>query len=168
MRRRTDSQFRWNRSHKYNSEYDFPLTKSCTQFRQNIAPPDTLLKLSAGIFHHAHYYLYCVDWRWSKHGSTWVAVSGGRTSETILTDANLFCIHALMCVNRRSRPWDQRGLPLWSEINTHATAAVDTGPLSNPATLLSLIICQLLTLAGLGINQCWQTTVTTSPRGHCR
>lgn len=108
-RTRTDSRFRWNRSHKYNSEYDFPQTKSCTKSTHNIAPPDTLLKLSAGVFHHAHHCLYCFDWRWSKHGSTWVAVSGGRRSEGILTDANLFCIHALMYVNGQPRPWDQRG-----------------------------------------------------------
>lgn len=39
----------------------------------------------------------------------WVAVSGGRARDRVLTDANLFCVHALMCVNRQSRPWDQRG-----------------------------------------------------------
>lgn len=36
-------------------------------------------------------------------------LSGGRRREIILTDANLFCVHALMCVNRQSRPWDQLG-----------------------------------------------------------
>lgn len=48
-----------------------------------------------------------------------------------------------------------------------ATAAVDTRPSFGPPMLSSLIICQLLTLTRLRINQRWQTTVTTSQRGHC-
>lgn len=37
----------------------------------------------------------------------WLCQEPGGEGE-ILTDANLFCVHALMCVNRQSRPWDQR------------------------------------------------------------
>ncbi len=118
-----------------------------------------LLKLNAGVFHHDHYCLCCFDRRWGKHGSTWVAVSGGRRRERILTDANLFCVHALMCVNRQSRPWDQCGRAriismVWTEPSSSrcwhdALAAVDTRPSSGPPTLSRLIIRQLLTLTRL-------------------
>lgn len=38
-----------------------------------------------------------------------VALSGGRVRLRILIDVNVLCVHALMCVNRQSRPRDQRG-----------------------------------------------------------
>jgi len=71
-------------------------------------PWNTLLKFNRGISHHDHC-VNCCDCRWGKHTSSWVAVSGWRRGERILTDANLFCFHALICVNRQSRSWDQCG-----------------------------------------------------------
>lgn len=46
---------------------------------------------------------------WGKMGALWVALSGGRVWVRILIDANVLCVRALMCVNRQSRPRDQRG-----------------------------------------------------------
>lgn len=142
--------------------------------------PPNPLKLSAGMSHHEHYTIVSIV---SARGEVnmaalWVAVSGGRARERVLTDANLFCVHALMCVNSQSRPWDQWvrawiTSTVWVEPSSwrrwhDAMAAVDTRPSPSPPPLSSLIIHQLLTFTRWGINQRWQTTVTTSQRGHRR
>lgn len=51
---------------------------------------------------------------------------GRRTA--ILTDANLFAVHVLMCVNRRSRPRDRRPSVLGSPRPPFRPSAADMKP----------------------------------------
>lgn len=106
----------------------------------------------------------------------WVAVSGGRREGEREYWLMLICFASMLwCVSIGSRgPGINAavlGLPLrsnWTFILPLLTwyywPPLTPDPLSSPPTLSGLIICQLLTLTRLGINQRWQTTVTTKPR----
>lgn len=129
--------------------FDFPQTKLWSPFKHDINVnnlPLNSLKLSAGIPRHEHHCLFCFTRGEVNTAARWVAV-------TVLTDANLLCIHALMCVNRQPRPRDQRGLCLdylhclnWTLIMTRCYGCCWHQTLAyNPQPLSGLIMCQLLT-----------------------
>lgn len=127
---------------------------------------DILLKHCRHFHCDDHYRVYCSDWRRGKHGSThgWLCQEAGGGPWYWLM---LICFASMLwCVSIGS---GGRGI---ARITFHrlnwaprpAAVGVDTRPLSNSPRLSSLIMCQRLTLTGLGINQRWQTTVTTTSR----
>lgn len=143
-------------------------------------PLNILLKLSVGISYHHHYRLYCFDSRWRKTqqhlgGCVRRLKAGGGREYWLM----LICLASILwgvSIGSQGPGISAAvlGLPPWFELYSHPVAAdmmlqaaIDTRPLSCPQTLSSLIICQLLTLTRLWINQCWQTSVTISQRGHC-